>query len=68
MTGMPLTTTVLLIMTRRREASQTLTPMLRHALAQTDAAKYAGTHTHTHSSPSHIVFHPPTELQLKSLV
>lgn len=45
MTRMPLTTAVLLIMASRLEASQTLTPMLRHALAQTDAAKYAHTHT-----------------------
>lgn len=43
MTRMPLTTAVLLIMASRREAGQTLTPMLRHALAQTDAAKYAHT-------------------------
>lgn len=56
MTRMPLTTAVLLIMASRLEAGQTLTPMLRHALAQTDAAEYAHTHTkqmdtHTHTLP-----------------
>ncbi len=63
MTRMPLTTTVLLIMASRREAGQTLTPMLRLALAQTDAAKYAHTHKtngqthiHTHTVPHLILF------------
>lgn len=74
MTGIPLTISVLLLMASRHKASQTLTPMLRHVLAQTVAAKYAHVHnetnvqTQTHTSPSHIVFHPPAELQLKSLV
>lgn len=83
MRRMPLTATVLLIMTSRRKAWPDTDAHAKTCIS-TDAAKYAHTykeangqtqtlsltHTHIHTlgSPSHIVFHPPTELQVKRLV